>query len=1295
MSSKNLNRKIKKKTIKKKKKIILNLREKYISDYSKLNNSQLGTETEKIVDLLSKSQKLDEEQIDDLEIQLESIKYIIDKKSINQSFNNRDYGYYPDFDDKDFNKKIFLKKEFNLNKIPFTQIPKKDNILQLEDISQKMCSREDDMTLNPNQNFLKTYLSPLTPYNSLLLFHGTGVGKTCSSISIVEEFSQELLEYNKKIIILSNPSIKSNFMKNIFNINSVKAGRPLYQCTKDKYFKLLNIDPKDVGKKISYSDFQIKINKKISEKYEFYGYQEFANKIQKIIDKSKSFKPNLRKKYLKDKILERFSNCAMIIDEAHNIKQGDDMKKVPPILEKILRYSENMKLVLLSATPMFDNSTEIVWLLNLLLMNDKRPLISDKMLFNKGNLTKEGKELLIKKSRGYISYLRGENIMKFPKRLYPSVYDGKPGFPSVIKNKDFPKNDLSGKKIEEKEKIQTLEIIGCEMKGHQLDYYNKMVENNDYGSFLSNGLMISNIVFPSISDSNTLSSISGNSGFNHTFSKVRNQGQLSFKFKNDVFKDMFKLENLKNYSSKIANIVENVKSSEGIIFIYSKYIYSGIVPLALALEYNGFEHYKAPLLQGDKMKPVMVGKNKAKYMIISGTPDLGRNAYDDYLKIENKNKNGEMIKIILGTETAAEGLDFSNIREVHILDPWYHLNKLEQIIGRGIRYCSHIDLPIEKRNVVVNLYAATNKNISKDDDIETVDLRVLREAENKGRQMGEVEYILKMNAIDCNLNIYGNKFTHNVYNGYLNLTTPKNTKPKNITIKDKDYDRLCSYNKCDYKCLPDLSMHQNKNEINYDTFNQQSVKEQTHVLKKQIIKMFKEDVIYDINDFMLRFPDEDVNIIYITLQSLIENKDKFMDSYSNTGYLIYKNGYYIFQPLYLKNHKVNINNIRRPLTKKKKGINLTNYISSAKNNKLKKELSPEIIISNIRHNYYFLIRDSLGRDELWLEAYNEVNTEDNDYTEEVIDSYIFFVFGVNFKTSDINIDIGNYLSKKLKKNIYNYGFSLETLYFLERFLSKKDIKKAPPDGWKIKIDETEEFKLELAYNKNLMKKQSLNPLKYMENLLLQCEIDWLPFYEKNILIKHLILNHTENEDLHDIIEKNNLLYNSDVYYKDPVLKSKNENDLYGYKICKNKKLVYYKYDNGDFIECNKPETVQIKKSLRKKLAEETFIVMDKLGYLEEKLPEKKVVLKIRDTEGQGKKGTQKRTGSICGSDGMKKGIITKYLGSFDNNDYADYSKQNLCILIELYLRVNNRRKLLGKEQHRFYNIEEMLEYGIY
>ena len=50
----------------------------------------------------------------------------------------------------------------------------------------------------------------------------------------------------------------------------------------------------------------------------------------------------------------------MIIDEAHNIKEGESLKVLPPILEKVVKIADNMKLLLLTATPMFDNSTEIV-----------------------------------------------------------------------------------------------------------------------------------------------------------------------------------------------------------------------------------------------------------------------------------------------------------------------------------------------------------------------------------------------------------------------------------------------------------------------------------------------------------------------------------------------------------------------------------------------------------------------------------------------------------------------------------------------------------------------------------------------------------------------------------------------------------------------------------------------------------------------------------------------------------------------------------------------------------------------
>ena len=74
---------------------------------------------------------------------------------------------------------------------------------------------------------------------------------------------------------------------------------------------------------------------------------------------------------------------------------------------------------------------------------------------------------------------------------------------------------------------------------------------------------------------------------------------------------MFSIDKLKNYSCKIATIVDNIKDSEGIIFIYSKYINSGIVPLAMALEYNGYSNYKQNILEGETKE-----KNGLKYMII-------------------------------------------------------------------------------------------------------------------------------------------------------------------------------------------------------------------------------------------------------------------------------------------------------------------------------------------------------------------------------------------------------------------------------------------------------------------------------------------------------------------------------------------------------------------------------------------------------------------------------------------------------------------------------------------------------
>ena len=76
------------------------------------------------------------------------------------------------------------------------------------------------------------------------------------------------------------------------------------------------------------------------------------------------------------------------------------------------------KLILLSATPMYNTASEIVELINLMLSNDKCKLLNPNTIFNHDELI-NGPELA-KQINGYISYIRGETLDKFPVRLYPT-----------------------------------------------------------------------------------------------------------------------------------------------------------------------------------------------------------------------------------------------------------------------------------------------------------------------------------------------------------------------------------------------------------------------------------------------------------------------------------------------------------------------------------------------------------------------------------------------------------------------------------------------------------------------------------------------------------------------------------------------------------------------------------------------------------------------------------------------------------------------------------------------------------
>ena len=112
-----------------------------------------------------------------------------------------------------------------------------------------------------------------------------------------------------------------------------------------------------------------------------------------------------------------------------------------------------------------------------------------------------------------------------------------------------------------------------------------------------------------------------------------------------------------------------------------------------------------------------------------------------------------------------EGLDFKNIRQVHILEPWYNMNRIEQTLGRAVRTKSHCKLPFLERNVMIFLYGTMLS-----DNTESTDLYIYRHAEEKAIQIGKINRLLKQNAVDCLLNKEQGNFTEESLNQNYTIT---------------------------------------------------------------------------------------------------------------------------------------------------------------------------------------------------------------------------------------------------------------------------------------------------------------------------------------------------------------------------------------------------------------------------------------------------------------------------------------------------------------------------------------------
>jgi len=601
--------------------------------------------------------------------------------------------------------------------------------------------------------------------------------------------------------------------------------------------------------------------------------------------------------------------------------------------------TNNLKLLLLSATPMFDSYSEIIWILNLLLLNDKRYAITQREVFTtKGAFQTQkgeeiGKNILIRKATGYVSYVRGENPFTFPYRIWPREALNPESFFSLMNDGiwKYPKHQING--VEIVKPVELIDLTITNIGEYQNIGYRKLVDylkkknprfNKSSSSIsftiLEAPLQALNMIYPhkELDDEQNEDDIIpftyGSKGLARVM-KFKPKTKRDFAYKDKTLKnfgEIFSPSEIGKYSGKIAYICDKIRNSEGIVFVYSQYIDGGAVPIALALESMGITRYgtTSSLFKKPPTNPLNVLTMKpkkgeevfkpAKYIMITGQKSLTPDVKKELKAVTDVgNINGEKVKVIIVSRAGSEGLDFQNIRQMHILDPWYNLNRSEQIIGRAVRSKSHCNLPYAKRNVEIYLYGTQLINREE----EAIDLYVYRVAERKALLIANVTRVLKETAVDCLLNRRGLDFSEKA----ISTIAPNNkvqlqlsTGPEiEYTLGDKDGSLICDFRDCEYKCFPSLD----DGEIDRNTYNETFIIMNLDKILQRIRNLFKEKYVYNKTELLIEvtaMKSYPLDQIYTALSYLINDDNEFiMDALGRMGNLVNIGNYYMFQPVEL------------------------------------------------------------------------------------------------------------------------------------------------------------------------------------------------------------------------------------------------------------------------------------------------------------------------------------------------------------------------------------------------------------
>lgn len=248
-------------------------------------------------------------------------------------------------------------------------------------------------------------------------------------------------------------------------------------------------------------------------------------------------------------------------------------------------------------------------------------------------------------------------------------------------------------------------------------------------------------------------------------------------------------DNIGRYSPKFKAMWDKIKTLNGNALIYSQFRkVEGLGVFGLVMRANGYAELKVKktptgewsidIPEEDYKKPkfaMFTGNNDESKMLLrifnSDLDTLPESIRDKLSLLQSKtektvnNLHGSLIKVIMITQSGAEGISLKNVRQVHIVEPYWNNVRMSQVIGRAVRTCSHVQLPPSERNVEVFTYYTTfptellNKSFTlktKDKGI-TTDEYIFNIAKRKTHIIENILDLMKRASVDCGVNAKKNK----------------------------------------------------------------------------------------------------------------------------------------------------------------------------------------------------------------------------------------------------------------------------------------------------------------------------------------------------------------------------------------------------------------------------------------------------------------------------------------------------------------------------------------------------------